>query len=208
MTWHDYKMDGAVLKATHEMTLWHMERGLLEISMNTLAASITLNDRRRGYVFHGRSKLILDAIVETEEGAVGRSIEKQLVGPFLMLGDTEKIEANLAEASKEDFREMGYENQEEFLAKAEELCDRFLKKGSRGHERAEGDSGLIFAFQEESGELSVLVAGGSKLVYAAKDLTFVSEGEKAVLKTRGEVVCSSNGKCIVIRNDRSVIVRR
>jgi len=208
MTWHDYRIDGTVSKATEDVTLWHMEKGLVEISKGTLATSITLDNRRRGYVFHGRGRLLLDAIVDTKEGAVGRSIEKQLIRPFLMLGDTQEIQTNLAEANEEDFEETGYENQEEFQAKAEELCDRFLKKGSRDHKSSRGDSAVIFAFQEEDTELNVLVAGGSKLVYTAKDLTFVSEGDRAVFRIPGEVVCSNNGKSVIVKNDRSIIIRK
>ncbi|MFB0504875.1 MAG: hypothetical protein ACETWE_13685 [Candidatus Bathyarchaeia archaeon] len=208
MTWNDYRIGGTVSKAKEDVTLWDMEKGLVEISKSTLATSITLDDRRRGYVFHGRGRLLLDAIVETEEGAVGRSIEKQLIRPFLMFGDTEKIQTNLAEANEEDFEEKGYENQEGFLAEAEKLCDRFLKKGSRDHESFKADSGVIFAFQEENTELDLLVAEGSKLVYTAEDLTFVSEGGRVVLAIPGEVVCSNNGKSIIVKNDRSIIIRK
>jgi len=208
MKWHDYKMDCAVSKATEDVTLWDMEKGLVEISKSTLATSVTLENRRRGYVFHGRGRLLLDAIVETKEGAVGRSIEKQLIRPFLMLGDAEKIQTNLAEANEEDLEERGYENQKEFLAKAEELCDRFLKKGSRDYISSESDSHVIFAFQEEDTELNVLVAGGPKLVYTAKDLTFVSVGDRVVLRIPGEVVCSNNGKSVIVKNDRSIIIRK
>lgn len=208
MKWHEYRIDGTVSKAIEDVTLWHMEKGLVEISKSTLATSITLDNRRRGYVFHGRGRLLLDAIVDTREGAVGRSIEKQLVRPFLMLGDTEKIQTNLAEANEGDFEEMGYENREEFQAKAEELCDRFLKKGSRDHNSSIGDSGVVFAFQEEDTELDFLVAGGSKLVYTAKDLAFVSEGDRAVLRIPGEVVCSNNRKSVIVKNDRSIIIRK
>jgi hypothetical protein len=208
MKWHDYSIDGAVSKATEDVTLWDMEKGLVEISKSTLAASITLDNRRRGYVFHGRGRLLLDAIVDTKEGAVGRSIEEQLIRPFLMLGDTGKIQTNLAEANEEDVEEKDYENQKEFLAKAEELCDRFLKKGSCDHESSKGDIGVIFAFQEEDTELNVLVARGSKLVYTAKDLTFVSEGDRAVLRVPGEVVCSNKGKSVIVKNDKSIIIRK
>ncbi|MCW3986518.1 MAG: hypothetical protein NWE91_08965 [Candidatus Bathyarchaeota archaeon] len=42
-----------------------------------MALPIVLNDQRKGYIFHGHGKLILDTIVETEKGAIGKSVEKK-----------------------------------------------------------------------------------------------------------------------------------
>jgi len=208
MTEQAYEIDGIVSKATEDVRLWQTGKGLVEISKDTLATSIVFGDRRSGYVFHGQGKLLLDAIVETEEGAVGRPVENELSGPFLMLGDTEGIQKNLAEANEEDLAGMGYGSPEKFIAEAEDLCNRFFKKGSHGHERFDGGDGLIFAFQDEASEFGILVAKGSKLVYTAKDLTFVSKGNKEVLKIPGEVVCNDNGKSVIIKKDGSIIIRK
>ena len=124
----NYELDGTTSKATEDMRLWQTEKGVVEISENTLATSITLGDQRRGYVFHGHGKLLIDAIVETDEGAIGKSVEKKLNEPFLMLGETEEIQKHLTKASEEDLAKMGYEKQQGFVDKAEDLCDQFFKK--------------------------------------------------------------------------------
>ena len=78
MMWQNYQLGSTVSKASEAVTLWQMEKGIVEISKNTLAVPIGLGDKERGYVFHGNGKFLLDSIVETEEGAIGQPVEKEL----------------------------------------------------------------------------------------------------------------------------------
>jgi len=198
--WQNYQLGSTVSKASEAVTLWQMEKGIVEISKNTLAIPIKLSDKERGYVFHGNGKLLLDTIVETEEGAIGKPVEKELSELFLMLGDTEETQKHLTTASGEDFAKMGYQNQQEFVVKAEDLCDQFLKKrGVHNHQCFDEHRGFIFAFQNENSKLDVLVAKGLKLVYKAMDMVFVSNENKVVLKSPSEVVCLSNGKSVIVK---------
>jgi len=200
MNWQKYQLDNTVLKATEALTLWKTERGVMEVGEDTLAIPIKLDDQRKGYIFHGHGKLLLDTIVETEEGAVGRPVEKEVNEPFLMLGDTEKIQQHLTTASKEDFTKIGYENQQEFVAEAEDLYDQFFERGRTcGRQSFGEDHGSVFAFQNKDSKLDVLVVKGSKMVYKAKGMVFVSSENKVVLKSLSEVVLSRNGKLFVIR---------
>jgi len=66
MIWQKYKLENSVLKANETLTLWKTESGIIEIDKNAVAIPITSGDERKGYIFHGRSRLLLDTIVETE----------------------------------------------------------------------------------------------------------------------------------------------
>jgi len=198
--WQNYQLDNTVSKTSEAVTLWQMEKGIVEISKNTLAVPIELDDKERGYVFHGNGKFLLDSIVETEEGAIGKPVEKELSELFLMLGDTEEIQKHLTEASEEDFAKMGYQNQQEFADRAEDLCGQFFKKkGVHNYQCFDEHRGFIFAFQNQTSKLDILIAKGSKLVYKAMDIVFVSNENKVVLKSPSEVVCTSNGKSVIIK---------
>lgn len=199
MIWKSYELESTISKAAENVTLWRTERGIVEIEKDTLAVPIRLGDHREGYVFHGKAKLLLDTIVETEEGAVGKPVEKEVSEPLLMLGDAEGIQQHLMSVNKEDLARLGYENQEEFLAKGERLLDRF----SRGRRHCSGhlgrDHGSIFAFPSEAGELDILLAKDSKLVYKASDMVFVSNDSEVVLKSSSNVIVTHNGKSLVIK---------
>ena len=111
--WHSYTVSDLVFRTKEPVTLWKSEQGFVQADKDTLAVAVKSGERYEGYVFHGWGKLVLDAIVETESGAIGESVEKELNGPFLMLGETEEIQQYLSEASNEDLTKIGYKDSKE-----------------------------------------------------------------------------------------------
>jgi len=196
----NYQLDNTALKTTETMTLWRTEKGTIEIGKNTLAIPIKLNDQRKGYIFHGHGKLLLDTIVETQEGAVGKPVESELNELFLMLGDSEEIQQHLSATTKEDLKKMGYESEQGLIDKAKNLSDQFFgKMRMHNHQCCGNNYGVIFAFPNEVGKLDTLIAKGSKLVYKAINQVFVSNDGKVILKTPTEVIVSGdNRKSLVI----------
>jgi hypothetical protein len=201
MIWQNYQLDNNALKTTETMTLWRTEKGTIEIDKNTLALPIKSDDQRKGFIFHGHGKLLLDTIVETQQGAVGKPVESELNELFLMLGDTEKIQQHLTATTKEDLEKMGYESQQELIDKAKNLSDQFFGKTRMHNHQCRGNNyGVIFAFPNEAGKLDTLIANGSKLVYKAMNQVFVSNDGKVILKTPTEVIVSGhNRKSLVIK---------
>ena len=195
----NYHLDNAISKAAEDTKLWQTEKGIVQIGKNTLAIPVIMHDQVKGYIFEGHGKLLLDTIVETKEGAVGKPVEKEIHEPFVMLGNTEMTGQNLKPASSEDLAEAGYADRQEFVAKAEELLDRFSKNGRIHSCRCSyGDEGLLFAFQNQADDLDILLAEGSKIVYKAMDTVFISDKNRVVLKSC-EVVCVSSGKSVVVK---------
>ncbi|MGD8505906.1 MAG: hypothetical protein PVF15_04505 [Candidatus Bathyarchaeota archaeon] len=199
MRWKELEIGDTISKTIEATTLWQTERGIIEISENTLSVPLKLDDQQKGCILHGQGKLLIDAIAETDEGAVGKSVEKELHKPFLMLGDTTEIDRHLTDASEEDFAKMGYENQQGFVGNAEDLRDQFFRGKVHSHKGFGEDHGLIFAFPNREGELDILIAKGSKLVYKATDVVFVLNKDKVVLKSQGGVICAGNGKSVIIK---------
>jgi hypothetical protein len=199
MIWQDYELDECISKAAETLTLWKTERALVEIDKDTLIVAIKQGDMLKGYVFHGNGKLLLDTIVETEEGAIGKSIDRRLNEPFLMLSDAQDIQKHLDKASDEDLRKMGYENQQGFSAKAEELLEKTLTRGRiRNGGCCSNHDGSIFAFPNEEGKPDVLVLNGSKVVYVTKSTVFVANENRTVLKSSEQVILSKHGRSFII----------
>lgn len=195
MTWHNYQLEKNILKTNEALTLWKMEKGLIEISKNTLVIPIKLGDDQKGYVFHGIGKLVLDTIIETDDGAVGKPVEKEIADPFLMLGEIEEIQKGLVTAEEDDLKTTGYESKQQFVAKAEDLLEQFLGRDMmHSHHCCGHNHGVIFAFPNKSDKLDILVSKGSKLIYKATDTVYVSNKYRVVLKTPNEVVVSGNRK--------------
>lgn len=202
MNWIYHRLRDEISKVTTGTTLWESEKGVVKVDKETLAVPIELNDEIRGYVFHGHGKLLLDALVETEEGAVGKAIEQELVQPFLILGkEFETVQRNLDKTNQEDIAKIGYETSQEFIDHANHLLRRLYK--GRVFNNNFNNAGVIFAFLNEADTLDILVARGEKLVYKSTSMVFVSNRHNAILKKAGEVVCANHGKSVVISRGRS-----
>lgn len=151
MILQQYRLDNTILKTTEALKLLQSERAIIETDGNTIAVPIKLGEETKGYIFHGHSKLVLDTIIETKQGAMGKSVEKEIKEPFLMLGKTKDIQQHLSTANIENLTAMGYKDGKDFIAKAEELLRRF--SGSRKvwiHDCYCNASGVIFAFPNDT----------------------------------------------------------
>lgn len=209
MIWQNYELEEAILKASHDKALWKTEKGILEINKDTLAIPIRQDGKRRGFVFHGSGKLLIDTIIKTEEGAIGNPVDKELKTPFLMIGSTEETQKYLVEASEEDFTRMGYMNRQSLEAEAKDLCRQFFGSRLDSNQHSRLDRGCIFAFRNKENRLDILITKHSKMVYKTDDIAFVSNDDKVVLKTPDEVVCSSSGgRSIIVQRNKSVLIRK
>ena len=191
MMWRPYDLSQTVLKTNEPLNLWKSDRGSVDIEKDTLAVALTLDGRPEGYIFGGNGKMILDAIVETDRGAVGKPIERQLTVPFLMVGNPEIVESRSFSAVTEG---------QDFLAKAQVLYHEFFRgehlgRGCHHHHHR----GMVFAFKNDSGKLDLLIHHGSKIVYKAENMVFISDENEAILKSPEHMVVSNHGRCIVMR---------
>ena len=193
MIWDKCQIDKTVWKISQDLTLWNVEKGIVKINQNSLVVPIKQNDKEKGYIFHGEGKLVLDAIIETVQGAIGKSIEEEIKDPFLMLGYAEEIRPYLDKATQEDLRRMKYKNKQEIISKAQKLFEQFL-----GKRKICKNHGVIFAFPNKIGKLDILIAKDSKIVYKAAVTTFIADRDKMILKTPQKVILSKRKKCIVI----------
>jgi hypothetical protein len=194
----DCTLENTVLKSDEAFTLYRADKASIEVNKNMLAVPIKVDDKRVGYVFLGQGKLLVDAIVETEEGAFGKPIERALSEPFLMLGNTEQTSQHFSPASHDDLKKATVD-EKTLLDRAQELLDRFSSKSTvHGRDDLRNHSGWIFAFSNGENALDHLVSNGSELVYNEKDLSFVSKGDKSILRSSEKVVLSHRGRSFVV----------
>jgi hypothetical protein len=191
-----YELDNVILKAAGPFTLFRSEKASIELDRAILAVPVKQAAQRVGYVFLGNGKLLVDAIVETEDGAFGKSVQRELAEPFLMIGETEDASKHFNEAKPDDFKNVGVD-EKAFLEKARELLNRF-SRGETLHKHRFSGSGLIFAFADVGDRLDILLSKDSKLIYTAKDMSFVVSGNRSVLSSSGQVVVSDHGKSVVV----------
>ena len=193
-----YELGETTLKSNEPLFLFRSDTASVEIDKETFALPVKVRSEIVGYVFSGQGKLLVDAIVETEEGALGKPIQRALNEPFLMLGDTGEISQHFS-AAKDDDPSRVSGDEKTLTERAQELLDRF----SRGrvvhqHEHMFGGRGFIFAFCDDRDELDILLSKDSKLVYTTNEMSFVKDGDNSILTGSRQVILSHHGRPFVV----------
>lgn len=188
-----YEIGQNPLKTVESINLLRTDRCIVNVSKDTLALPIMMDDETKGYFFHGAGELLIDTIIETPRGAVGEPTDKDLTKPFIMIGETKGVDNKVEPADASDLLKKGHKNCEDFIEKAQELCRRVFRRRLHSTNFNE-NCAQLFVFAADKNSEDVLVSKGDKLVYKSQDDVCVFKGEKGVLKKPGEIVVSRNGK--------------
>lgn len=207
MRLRNFEVDNEPLKVIEDATLLKNERCVVETSKGTLALPLLFDDRVQGYVFHGAGRFMVDSIVETTRGAVGKPTVKDLSRPFMMLGNAEEVRDILRPAVSSDLQSAGYKGADAFVEEAKEFCEDLLD-GRQIHGDFNGKGSRLFAFKNDKGTSDILVAKNHKIVFKSGKKVYVSKGSKSVLQHPREIIVSKKGKTVIIANDDILIERQ
>jgi hypothetical protein len=204
---HDHvKLGSQPNRLTEDLILLQNEKCIVKASTGTLTLPVLVDNEVRGHFFVGKGHFTLDAIVETPRGAVGKPVDKNLDAPFLMFGPIKNIQENSVPATPEEISSMGYSGLEDFLAKANDVLQRFIGN-SHGHWHFERDSHLL-AFGNADNRWDILISDENKLVYTSKDNVYISkDNSKSIAVQPESVVFKGNGKTVIISGS-DVLVNR
>jgi hypothetical protein len=203
----NYKVGSTPLKMGEDVRLLKTDRCLITASKDTLTLPITFNGEVHGYFLHGSGKLVIDTIIETSRGALGKPTERKLTKPFLMLGEIEEAKDKMVKAKLSDLNRAGYINLEAFQKRAKVLCEEMLKREMCWTYDEKGRT-RFFLFEIDSGDYALLVSRNAKnLVYISGKKVYVFSDNKSFMTSSNEVWISKPGKSIVIRNGNVLVSR-
>jgi hypothetical protein len=193
-----YEVEGTILRSNAELTLAKSDKVSLEIKKGALTLPVKVEDNREGYMFLGEGKLLIDAIVETERGAVGKPVERELRDLFLMLGNMEETSKHLEKADDDDLRRRDF-TEKTLLTKAQDMLAKFMgKEVTHRSEHLRQSEGTIFAFPNKECNLDLLLLNGPRLIFTTKDMSFICDGDKSVLNTPRQVFLSAQGTSLAL----------
>ena len=186
-------------KLTQDTTLLQSDKCIIKATAGTVTLPILTDNTIIGQLFIGKGQVTLDTIVETNRGAIGKPLIRDLTPdrPFLMLGETKDLRENITQATNQDLANIGYKSTDEFLKTANETFDQFAHK-RHSHMDIEPDA-HIFAFATEHGKWDFLIAKDDKLVYTSKHKVYVS-------KNNGETVSLGQGSILVAKKGKTVVI--
>jgi len=174
------------MKLREEYHLMDYDKVLVTLRPGVVWSYLKQDDRIVGIAFHGSARFAVDAIVETDYGATGKSVAAELDGVQLYFGDTH-IDRDSEQAHESDLQKLGYSTFEEFRTA---VTDR-LEGTNRDRENKiniEGDTGILIGNDEFD----------KKVVLVAKDDSTVFTYEKKVYVVGGKNMVSVEGNRISI----------
>jgi hypothetical protein len=172
------------------------EKCLVTLGSGCVWSRLLDNGKPIGLVFSGPAEFVVDAIAETDRGAVGESISGSFKGIQVYFGPTE-IDDISRVANDIDFQQTGYKNSHEFLEAAwSKLDDLGATKDERRGTLDE--EGVIIGTDQED-EKIVLVAKDPEIVLVRGKSVFVVKEDRLVsVEKSGVTVTESSGKTITI----------
>ncbi|NWF95000.1 MAG: hypothetical protein HXY34_02560 [Candidatus Thorarchaeota archaeon] len=178
---------------TEDCQLISAKTAIVESRAGCIWAPLMRSDTRVGVVFMGPSRIAVDAITETEMGAIGRSITDSLTGVSVLIGAV-SVEQKSRDAQEDDFPAAGCKGVGEFLQMAQERL-RELRL-----EKSDMDSGSMALFAKGSDEEDILlrVKDDSIVFMHGRRIHVLSKQSSVSVGEEGVAVRGRRGKTIVI----------
>lgn len=201
MRLRNYKLGSTPLKIIEDTTMLKTDKCVITAHKDMLALPLTFNEKIRGLFMCGKGRLVIDTIIETSKGAIGKPTEKELVKPFIMIGGTAEVEEKMSEADSSSLSVMGYESLEAFRRQAEEICERILD-GKVNRTNINGTQTCMFFFLIDENSYDTLISKNArKLVYLSNGKVYVFGDDKSLMTGPNEILLSKRGKTVIIANN-------
>jgi len=191
--------DNSVMVTSEEIEIISHEKVYVKMSAGCLWSYLLQDGVRVGVAFVGPSCFAVDAIAETDMGAMGESIKGELSGVQLFIGATslENISKN---AERPDTQSQGYQSAESFT-KAIEATIHELINGENKQTKIDSkkDSQIFFGTDSNEKKMLLVLSEDKGLVFTYGKSVFVIGDDNLVSVSKsGVVVSSKEGKQIIV----------
>lgn len=193
-----------VKTTTKPLELLSSEKALVKIDARCLWTEVLEDQRKIGAVIHGPAEYIIDAIVDTREGAMGQSFKGEIKGFKLYLGGTNLEEAS-AIATQQDLQRLVFDNREAFITAANTALDRLLDSCSCKIEQTQEPQQGILMWEEEGRKRNAIFANRDNTGFIQRGKVFLASGKRNVYVSDGTVILSGrHGRELFV--DKGMIV--
>lgn len=190
--------DGPVMLTTDAIELISVEKALVELERGCAWVYLTNNGERVGFAFTGPSKYAVDAIAETENGAVGESWSGFLSGVQIFIG-TSEIEKYSSEASDAELESHGFSESSQFL---EQIEAAIRDKINGGSSKVKIDEGQVLVGSDINDKSVILAVNNGKIAFVHGKNVFALSDENVVSVTKkGVAITGDHGRRIVLSKD-------
>ena len=191
--------DGTVMVTTQEIDIISHEKAYVRLSAGCVWSYLLQDGVRVGVAFAGSSRFAVDAIAETDMGAMGESITGNLTGVQLFIGPSslENISKN---AERSDTQNQGYQDGEAFTKAIETtILDHLNGENKKTKIDSKKDSKIFFGTDSNNKKLLLVLSEEKGLVFTYNKTVFVLGDDNLVSVSKsGVVVSNRDGKQVIV----------
>jgi hypothetical protein len=191
--------DSNVMTTTQEIDIISHEKAYVRMKPGCVWSYLLQDGVRVGVAFSGPSRFAVDAIAETDMGAMGESITGELSGVQLFIGSAslENISRN---AERSDTQDRGYGDSEAFTKAIETAIHDYINGNSKKTKIDSGkDSKIFFGLDSNNTKLLLVLSEDKGLVFTYGKSVFVLDDDNLVSVSKsGVVVSNKDGKQIIV----------
>lgn len=192
------KPDGPVMLTTDMVELISVEKALVEMERGCAWVHLRNNGELVGFAFTGPSKYAVDAIAETEKGAIGESWSGFLSGVQIFIG-TSEIEKYSSEATDAELESHGFGESSQFLEQVESAIRDKINGGSS---KVKIDEGQVLVGSDIKGKSVIIAVNDGKIAFVhGKNVFALSDDNVVSVTKKGVAVAGDHGRRIVLSKD-------
>ncbi len=160
-------------------------KSLIRVDSGTLYFPVISDEVEIGGVFLGKGQFIVDAIVETRQGAFGNSIEHSWDGSLLLLGKAgEWTPPSVSPVKEKDLKSYDFNSEEEARTRAKQILDGYSNREFCWEDRILPwpPRGWMVTILDTTRGPTHIIAKGSHLLFKDSEVKLVLSGNHLVEK--------------------------
>ncbi|MGD9396090.1 MAG: hypothetical protein PVJ05_06670 [Candidatus Thorarchaeota archaeon] len=191
--------DSNIMVTTQEIDIISHEKAYVKMSAGCVWSYLLQDGVRVGVAFAGPSRFAVDAIAETDMGAMGESITGDLSGVQLFIG-TSSLENISKNAERSDTQNQGYQDSEAFTKAIETTILEHLNGDNKKTKiDSKKDSKIFFGTDSNNKKLLLVLSEEKGLVFTYNKTVFVLGDDNLVSVSKsGVVVSNREGKQVIV----------
>lgn len=186
--WDDLVLGALAGKVSETIEIARSKKALVEVTAGTLYFPVLFEEIEVGGIFIGSGRFVVDAIVETRQGAIGKSHDYSWDGSLLILSSGgEWTPPSVKLVQDKDLKSYHLKTTDEAKERATQILDRFTESKfgwfSESYIRR-GKGWRVTILDKERG-VTHLIAKQTRLIMKHSDTKIVLDGNR-LLQKQGE----------------------
>lgn len=191
--------DTTVMVITEEHEIISHEKAFVKMEAGSVWVYLLENDKRIGIAFAGPSRFAVDAIAETDLGAMGESVTGTLDGVQLFIGPT-SLDNISKSAESSDFQNQGFRDVGAFTENIEvTIKDHWNGEDKKTSIDSKEESKIFFGTDSEKTKVLLVLSEEKSLVFTHGKMVYVLGDDNMVSVSKsGVVITDSDGKQLIV----------